>query len=752
MAKRTHRWEFFRAGGLDQVVLKTGDDIAHLRDLDQKLWVALACPTKGTELDEKTLAMIDTDQDGRVRAPEVLAAVDWSRKVFKTLDLLFERGDTVPLGQLDGSTEEGKAVLASAKRILADQGKRAAKEIGLSDVMAMEQVFAATRFNGDGIVPAESAEDEAARDAIEQVIAALGSRPDRSGRPGVDRALVDAFFEQASALLSWDAEGKGEGVLPLGEATAAAAEAFAAVAAKAEDYYARCRIAAYDSRAALALNADEADLRSLSSHMLTLGDQDVAKLPLARVEPNRPLPFGAGLNPAWAERFAAFARATVTPLLEARTMLTEAELGAIADKLAAFRGWQARKPTGPVAELGVARVREFVARDARAKIAALIDQDAALEGDYAQIASVERAVRFRRDLLRLLRNFVSFADFYGRKGAVFQAGTLYLDGRACDMTIPVNDPAKHATLAGLSKAYLAYCECTRGADEKTTIVAAFTAGDVDNLMVGRNGLFYDRKGRDWDARITNIVENPISVRQAFWSPYKRLVRLVEEQVAKRAAAKEKESGAKMDSAAAATATADHPAASGAPAAAAVGAAGMPGAAPSKKIDVGMVAAIGVAVAGAATFLASVLGIFLGLGVWMPLGVAALLLAISMPSMLIAWLKLRQRNLGPILDANGWAINAQVRVNVPFGGSLTKVAKLPEGATHRVQDPFAEKPTRWWLWLVLLAALGLAALWALGRADSFLPESVRASKLLHRPAPAEAPAATALPAGPAAPAK
>jgi hypothetical protein len=757
MAKRTHRWEFFRAGGVDQVVLKTGSDIAHLRDLDQKLWVALACPTKGTELDEKTLAMIDTDQDGRVRAPEVLAAVDWSSKVFKTLDLLFERGDTVPLAALDGGTEEGKAVLASAKRILADQGKRAAKEIGLGDVLAMEQVFAATRFNGDGIVPAESADDEATRHAIEQVLATMGARPDRSGKPGVDRALVDAFFEQASALLAWDAEGKGEGVLPLGEATAAAAEAFAAVTAKAEDYYTRCRIAAYDSRAALALNADEAELRSLSSRTLTLADDDVAKLTLARVEPNRPLPLAAGLNPAWAERVAAFARATVTPLLEARTTLTEAEFAAITSKLAAFCSWQARKPAGPVAELGAAPVRELVAGDAQAKIVALIDQDAALEGEYAQIASVERAVRFRRDLLRLLRNFVNFADFYGRKGAVFQAGTLYLDGRACDLTIPVNDPAKHAALAGLSKAYLAYCECTRGADEKSTIVAAFTAGDVDALMVGRNGLFYDRKDRDWDARITNIVENPISVRQAFWSPYKRLVRLVEEQVAKRAAEKEKASSAKMDSTATAAATADKAPAAGAPEAAALAAPGTPAAPPAKKIDVGMVAAVGVAVAGAATFLASVLGLFLGLGVWMPLGVAALLLAISMPSMLIAWLKLRQRNLGPILDANGWAINARVRVNVPFGGSLTKVAKLPEGATRTVDDPYAEKPSRWWLWLVLLAVLGLAALWALGKADSFLPESVRASKLLHRPGPPPAPTpapppAPARPAGHTAPAK
>ena len=98
-------------------------------------------------------------------------------------------------------------------------------------------------------------------------------------------------------------------------------------------------------------------------------------------------------------------------------------------------------------------------------------------------------------------------------------------------------PAKHAAMAGLAGTYLAYCDCVRkGSGEKMQIVAAFTDGDSDNLMVGRNGIFYDRKGRDWDATITKIVDNPISIRQAFWAPYKKVVRMIEEQVAKRAAA------------------------------------------------------------------------------------------------------------------------------------------------------------------------------------------------------------------------
>jgi hypothetical protein len=100
--------------------------------------------------------------------------------------------------------------------------------------------------------------------------------------------------------------------------------------------------------------------------------------------------------------------------------------------------------------------------------------------------------------------------------------------------VPVSDAGKHAALAGWRKLTLPIVIATRTGGEKMTIAAAFTAGDADNLMVGRNGLFYDRKGRDWDATITKVIENHISVRQAFWAPYKKLVRLIEEQVAKRA--------------------------------------------------------------------------------------------------------------------------------------------------------------------------------------------------------------------------
>jgi len=383
-------------------------------------------------------------------------------------------------------------------------------------------------------------------------------------------------------------------------------------------------------------------------------------------------------------------------LLGEKALLSIDEWEVIRGKFGPYEAWMASKAGSAVEKLGLARTKEILEGGSREAISKLLEADQALEAEVGSIAAVEKLVRCHRDLITLLNNFVSFRDFYGKdKLSTFQAGTLYLDGRACELCVLVADAGKHAVLAGMAKTYLAYCDCTRPGGAKMTIAAAFTGGDADNLMVGRNGVFYDRKGQDWDATITKVVENPISVRQAFWAPYKKLVRLIEEQVAKRAAAAEAASDKKIGTAATSAANVDKavPAKAG----------------DQKKVDVGTVAALGVAVGAIGTFLTAVVGYVTGLfdlPFWqLVLAVVGILLVISTPSMLIAWLKLRQRNLGPILDANGWAINGRVRMNVPFGGSLTSVAALPKGAKATMDDPFAEKPAVWPKMVLFLILIG-----------------------------------------------
>src|SRR5512137_2479322 len=116
--KPNHTWSFFRAGGFDQVRLETGADLLALDQLDQKLWVALSCPTRGIEFDTRTLDLIDTDGDGHIRSPEIIAVAKWAGALLKNPDLLVQGGDTLPLDAIRDDSEDGRRILASARHIL----------------------------------------------------------------------------------------------------------------------------------------------------------------------------------------------------------------------------------------------------------------------------------------------------------------------------------------------------------------------------------------------------------------------------------------------------------------------------------------------------------------------------------------------------------------------------------------------------------------------------------------------------------
>ncbi len=563
---------------------------------------------------------------------------------------------------------------------------------------------------------------------VRDIIECLGSVPDRSGKPGVNTEKVEVFFEEARAYSNWLAEANTvPGVFPLGrEKTEAAAAAVRAARVKVDDYFARCRLAAFDPRTALILNRKEEEYLELTARDLSLTASEVAGFPLAQIGAGRSLPLRGGLNPAHAAAVETLRDSAVVPLLGQSDELTESGWLGLTAKLTAFENWLASKQGLSIEKLGEPRILEIREGKAHETLVGLIEKDKALEAEATSLENVEKLVRYYRDLFLVCTNFVNFQDFYdGEDAAVFQCGKLFLDQRECQLCLRVEDAAKHAAMAALAGAYLAYADCSRPTGEKMQIVAAFTAGDSENLMVGRNGLFYDRQGRDWDATITKIIDNPISLRQAFWAPYKKLVRMIEEQVGKRAAAANTASTATLGSAAENVANADK-------------AAGAPPAEAPKKIDVGSVAALGVAVGALGAFMTAVVGYATGIlkaGV-LATGAAVLgvMLLISLPSVVLAYITLRKRNLGPILDANGWAINAHAKINVAFGTTLTKVARLPAGSRRDTRDRYVDKGLPWKRIVLLLLIIVAGYRWYEGAFDRLLPKHFQSVTALGKFAP------------------
>jgi len=103
-----------------------------------------------------------------------------------------------------------------------------------------------------------------------------------------------------------------------------------------------------------------------------------------------------------------------------------------------------------------------------------------------------------------------------------------------------------------------------------------------------------------------------------------------------------------------------------------------------------------------------------LSLWqVPLVVLGLILLISLPSMVIAAIKLRQRTLGPLLEANGWAINGRVRISILFGRKLTAISKLPAGSKRSFRDPYKDRSKsrkRLIVWLILLFTVAAVAIY------------------------------------------
>lgn len=700
-----HQWKFFRAGGFDQVLLETGDDLVSLAGLDKKLWSALSCPVTGVEFDRRTLQLIDTDNDGHVRVPEILSACEWAGECLADRQMLAAGQQELPLSAINGETVEGRTVLNAALRVLENLGKSVAGSISLDDTADNENMLAHTRFNGDGIITQASSDDEELKAWISDIIACMGSETDRSGEPGITRGLIERFSGEAAAWLAWNDEALDGIVKRLPEeGRAEVLRLWHEVKPKVEDFFLRCSMASYDSRAATLMNSSDESLTELARRDLSEAGDDISLLPLSAVSAESLLDLDHGLNPAWRERIEQLRSSIIRPLLGDGFALTAEQWQELKGYVQTYEAWWGRRVDTPVSGLGAERLRQWTGGRYEAGLNSLIERDAALKPEFDAIEQVERLIRYCRDLMPLANNFVSFRDFYtGRGKAIFQSGTLYLDGRSFELCIAVTDVAKHALLANLSRVYLAYCDCVRsGGAEKMTIAAAITNGDSDQLLVGRNGVFYDRQGLDWDATIVRIIEHPISIRQSFWAPYKRVGKMVGEQMQKMAAARSKAAEYK---AAASMMQAGQKPAEAAPA--------------QQAFDVGkyagIFAAIGLAIGAIGTAVASIMTGLLKLPWWQtPLALLGVMLLVSGPSVIIAWFKLRQRNLGRLLDANGWAVNTRARINIPFGASLTGLARLPQGAQRRLSDPFEEKKTPWksWLLILLLSAAALIA-WRMG---------------------------------------
>ncbi len=697
--KHSHRWTFQNLGGSTRVKIHSGEDIRNLEHLDQKMWTVLSCPVNGLEIDPKSMAYADCDADGRLRVNEVIATSKWLCEALTDPGLLCKSPAALPLSAINQQTELGQKLYNSAKQIVTNLGKTT-EELTKAETADNIAIFAKTRFNGDGIIIPACAENDEEKVALTAAVTVTGGSLDRSGEMGVSAEQIEAFYTALAAYKTW----KEVAVeAPFGADTDAVIAAYNALDAKVKDFFMRSQLAAFDTDSIAALDVQVASIAAISAENLTGKMDEIATYPLARITGKAEIDLKEPVNPAWAAQWEVIKSKALTAqnskLTAQSSKLTTQDWQAIGAKLAAYTAWLGAKAGAEVESLGYEAITALLAQDKKAALLALVEQDKALAEEAANIQLVDKLVHLSADFFTILKNFITLQDFYStdkKVKAIFQAGTLIIDQRACHLCLRVDNAAAHNSMAPQSGMYLIYCDCTtKSKPGKISIVAALTMGDTGAISVGKNAIFYDRDGLDWDAVVTKIVDNPISIGQAFWSPYKRLANTIENLINKRAAEKDAKVMGDLNAkvTAAPTTQGSEPAA-------------------QPPFDIakfaGIFAAFGMALGMIGSALASLAAGLSTTPLWKTaLICVALLLCISGPSMIMAWMKLRKRNLAPLLNANGWAINASAVVNILFGNTLTDIVKFPK---VKLVDPYAKKGLATWKkWVISLSVLLAVAL-------------------------------------------
>ena len=696
-----YNWEFENIGGTPRVKIRNGADIANLDKLDTKLWTVLSCPVQGLEIDDKSLAYIDSNGDGKIRVSDILGTAKWITAALTNPDLILKGEDYIDIKEFNTSTEVGYKLYNSAKQILENLGKQE-KVVSFAETSDISKIFAQTRFNGDGVITENTAEDPMEKAAIAAAVKVTGGMADRSGTQGVNAAQIEAFY---ASLAAYDAWQKAAVEAPFGADTDSVIAAYNALDAKVKDFFMRSKLAAFSPASTEKLDVQTSQIEAISVGNLADKGDEIAKYPIARVTGKAEIDLAEPVNPAWAAQFNTVVKAAMP---ENKT-ISESDWSAVASKINAYVSWKGSKAGAEVESLGYDAVKQFLAENKKEALLALVASDADLAEEANNIDMVVKFLYVYRDFYRLLRNFITFEDFYCKDkntNAIFQNGRLIVDQRECRFCMNVADMGKHNATAASSGMYLLYCDCTtKQSAVKLQIVAAVTVGEVGNLSVGKNAIYYDTKGVEWDAVITKIVDNPISVKQAFWSPYRRMATVVENLINKSAAEK--------DAKIMADATAKINAAPTSLPAASADADGKQPTAPPFDIAkfAGIFAAIGMAVGMIGTALASLAEGIFALKWWqLILSMIAILLIISGPAMVMAWMKLRRRNIAPLLNANGWAINASSKISIPFGETLTDSAKFP---LLKLKDPYKKKgmgtgaKILWTLFAVLIVVAAAA---------------------------------------------
>ncbi len=689
----TGNYTFERFGRAYHLRVDAPDDLRFVLSLDEALWVANSASIETINADAVLLDYLDPNDDKRVHAQDVKEAIQWMLDRLSTLDGVAEGNTTLRLDAICEDDDEGRRIRLAADKILKRVGATDSDAVTLEHVRKVKKVEDDRGLSAAGIVLPAAAQDDEMRGFLEAVLATVGGADHPGGDKGVTEDHLKQFLGEAAAHLKWTAQadlgedGAATAIMPLSGDTHAAYDLLAGLRDKIDQFFSLCHAARIDPQVADRVWAPNAAPKELNLADRNALEGFLTTTPLARPNPNGRLDVTGDINPQFAAQVALFHETIMGPL-GAGDRLDRAEWAAIQGRFADHRAWFEARPDVSVGDLAADRLKAYVDDDRfRTATRSLIAESHRTALDLKEVHLVEQLILYQGWMLPFVNSFVSFPALYdAKKRALFEMGTLIMDGRHFTLAVRVLDRDLHKRLSAASNVFVLFTEITdREGQPQYEVAVPVTSGGRGNLQVGKRGIFVDTDGESHHAKVIHIVENPISFREAMISPFMRMGHAITGKLEKmQTAAEDKIEKFGVGAVSKVEAT-DKPAEVAAPA-------------PAAQSTGGVLAGGGIALAALGSSGAFVISTLAGMSAWTILAtIGALSQVILLPILAVAWVKLRRRDLSSILEGSGWGINARMRLDRRQADTFTLRPPYPPGSRgirHRA----------WWLWLVAAVAI------------------------------------------------
>ncbi len=708
------KMNFRRVGGSYQLTVKTLDDLRNAVRLDEAHWALTSAAVDSFRTDPQFLAFLDDDRNGQIRTDEVKRAISWFLSLIRA-DASAELGtDAFPLTILDTTTEEGKVLYDAARVVLHNLGDPDSPTLSLDQIRNDKEIISRPCSNGDGVITAagltgdgvlcpDNLVNPSLADRIREIIAAVGSVKDLSGDDGIDKALLERYEQEAEAYLNWhDEPATGTTLAPFGADTASLYPRYSSLRERIDQYFLSCAALAFLPHTAerpvnLEAAADALNAGAVNTFLesITIAVPDAAGH----------LDLSGPLNPLYEKELRGFfAEPALRPFLE-KKRLSASGWEQLKERFSPYEAWLAAKQGTAFDEVDPEHLRAVLTDGSLEQLHMLIDADLAVSRELSACETLLKLILFFRYLVPFLNNFVTLSNLFDPvTPAMLQTGKLVMDGRHFTLATVVKNIAEHKRIATLSDICVAYVEATSGREpdlKKMTLAVAITSGSMNNIFVGKRGIFLTPDGTLWDANVIDFIQQPVSVSEALKMPFHRFGEFMSKQADKFFSTKSANAQKVLETNIA-TGTLLPPATTGTTA--------QPPAVSGSMLLLG--GGIGIAAIGSAV--AFIVKSLQNISILNVLAVfAGIILIFGGPMVAISLVKLYRRNMSRFLEANACAVNRPMRLSRRMGSIFTFTPPLPKSSLIRedlvnvFHGPAPTHRLRTAL-LVTLAALLLAA--------------------------------------------